>query len=226
MKQSNNKECIVLLSGGLDSATVLSIAKKDFQIKALAFDYGQRHKFELIAAQNIAKNHNIILNKITIDLAQFGKSALTDNINVPKNQKIGKEIPITYVPVRNTIFLSYALAFAEVNEIFDIFIGVNALDYSGYPDCRPEFIKSFEKMANEGTKFSQGKNKIKIHTPLINLTKAEIITEGVKLGVDYSMTHSCYDPSKTGLSCGECDACILRKEGFNAANITDPTNYQ
>tara|TARA_Y100000741_G_scaffold272170_1_gene212253 strand:- start:55 stop:735 length:681 start_codon:yes stop_codon:yes gene_type:complete len=226
MKQSNNKECIVLLSGGLDSATVLSIAKKDFQIKALAFDYGQRHKFELIAAQNIAKNHNIILNKITIDLAQFGKSALTDNINVPKNQKIGKEIPITYVPVRNTIFLSYALAFAEVNEIFDIFIGVNALDYSGYPDCRPEFIKSFEKMANEGTKFSQGKNKIKIHTPLINLTKAEIITEGVKLGVDYSMTHSCYDPSKTGLSCGECDACILRKEGFNVANITDPTNYQ
>ena len=226
MKQSNNKECIVLLSGGLDSATVLSIAKKDFQIKALAFDYGQRHKFELIAAQNIAKNHNIILNKITIDLAQFGKSALTDNINVPKNQKIGKEIPITYVPVRNTIFLSYALAFAEVNEIFDIFIGVNALDYSGYPDCRPEFIKSFEKMANEGTNFSQGKNKIKIHTPLINLTKAEIITEGVKLGVDYSMTHSCYDPSKTGLSCGECDACILRKEGFNAANITDPTNYQ
>ena len=226
MKQSNNNECIVLLSGGLDSATVLSIAKKDFQIKALAFDYGQRHKFELIAAQNIAKNHNIILNKITIDLAQFGKSALTDNINVPKNQKIGKEIPITYVPVRNTIFLSYALAFAEVNEIFDIFIGVNALDYSGYPDCRPEFIKSFEKMANEGTKFSQGKNKIKIHTPLINLTKAEIITEGVKLGVDYSMTHSCYDPSKTGLSCGECDACILRKEGFNVANITDPTNYQ
>ena len=226
MIQSNKKKCIVLLSGGLDSATVLKIAQKDFEVVALAFDYGQRHKFELNAAKKISKKNSIILNEIKIDLAQFGNSALTDDISVPKNQDIGKEIPITYVPVRNTIFLSYALAFAEVNEIFDIFIGVNALDYSGYPDCRPEFITAFEKMANEGTKFAQGKNKITIHTPLIDLTKAQIITKGIKLGVDYSMTHSCYDPSESGLSCGQCDACILRKAGFKAANITDPTSYQ
>ena len=226
MIQSNKKKCIVLLSGGLDSATVLKIAQKDFEVVALAFDYGQRHKFELSAAKKIAKKNSIILNEIKIDLAQFGSSALTDDISVPKNQDIGKEIPITYVPVRNTIFLSYALAFAEVNEIFDIFIGVNALDYSGYPDCRPEFITAFEKMANEGTKFAQGENKIQIHTPLIDLTKAQIITKGIQLGVDYSMTHSCYDPSESGLSCGQCDACILRKAGFEAANITDPTSYQ
>lgn len=226
MIQSNKKKCIVLLSGGLDSATVLKIAKKDFEVVALAFDYGQRHKFELNAAKKIAKKNSIILNEIKIDLAQFGNSALTDDISVPKNQDIGKEIPITYVPVRNTIFLSYALAFAEVNEIFDIFIGVNALDYSGYPDCRPEFITAFEKVANEGTKFAQGENKIQIHTPLIDLTKAQIITKGIQLGVDYSMTHSCYDPSESGLSCGQCDACILRKAGFEAANITDPTSYQ
>ena len=226
MIQSNKKKCIVLLSGGLDSATVLKIAQKDFEVVALAFDYGQRHKFELNAAKKIAKKNSIILNEIKIDLAQFGNSALTDDISVPKNQDIGKEIPVTYVPVRNTIFLSYALAFAEVNEIFDIFIGVNALDYSGYPDCRPEFITAFEKMANEGTKFAQGENKIQIHTPLIDLTKAQIITKGIHLGVDYSMTHSCYDPSESGLSCGQCDACILRKAGFEAANITDPTSYK
>ena len=226
MIQSNKKKCIVLLSGGLDSATVLKIAQKDFEVVALAFDYGQRHKFELNAAKKIAKKNSIILNEIKIDLAQFGNSALTDDISVPKNQDIGKEIPITYVPVRNTIFLSYALAFAEVNEIFDIFIGVNALDYSGYPDCRPEFITAFEKMANEGTKFTQGENKIQIHTPLIDLTKAQIIIKGIQLGVDYSMTHSCYDPSESGLSCRQCDACILRKAGFEAANITDPTSYQ
>ena len=226
MIQSNKKKCIVLLSGGLDSATVLKIAQKDFEVIALAFDYGQRHKFELSSAKKIAKKNSIILNEIKIDLAQFGNSALTDDISVPKNQDIGKEIPITYVPVRNTIFLSYALAFAEVNEIFDIFIGVNALDYSGYPDCRPEFITAFEKMANEGTKFAQGEDKIKIHTPLIDLTKAQIIIKGIQLGVDYSMTHSCYDPSESGLSCRQCDACILRKAGFEAANITDPTSYQ
>jgi 7-cyano-7-deazaguanine synthase len=226
MIQSNKQKCIVLLSGGLDSATVLKIAQKDFEVVALSFDYGQRHKFELSAAKMIAKKNSIILNEIKIDLAQFGNSALTDDISVPKNQDIGKEIPVTYVPVRNTIFLSYALAFAEVNEIFDIFIGVNALDYSGYPDCRPEFITAFEKMANEGTKFAQGEDKIKIHTPLIDLTKAQIITKGIQLGVDYSMTHSCYDPSESGLSCGQCDACILRKAGFEAANITDPTSYQ
>ena len=214
-----------MLSGGLDSATVLNIALKEYQVTALVFDYGQRHKFEISAAKKIADKYDISLRLIKIDLGQFGNSALTDDIEVPKNQEIGKEIPITYVPVRNTIFLSYALAYAEVNNIFDIFIGVNALDYSGYPDCRPEFIEAFEKMANEGTKFAQGNEKIKIHTPLIDLTKAEIISTGTELDVDYKLTHSCYDPSLDGLSCGECDACILRKEGFIAAGVSDPTNY-
>jgi len=225
MQRKIKKHCIVLLSGGLDSATVLNIALKEYQVTALVFDYGQRHKFEISAAKKIADKYDISLRLIKIDLGQFGNSALTDDIEVPKNQEIGKEIPITYVPVRNTIFLSYALAYAEVNNIFDIFIGVNALDYSGYPDCRPEFIEAFEKMANEGTKFAQGNKKIKIHTPLIDLTKAEIISTGTDLDVDYKLTHSCYDPSLDGLSCGECDACILRKEGFIAAGISDPTNY-
>jgi 7-cyano-7-deazaguanine synthase len=225
MQRKIKKHCIVLLSGGLDSATVLNIALKEYQVTALVFDYGQRHKFEISAAKKIADKYDISLRLIKIDLGQFGNSALTDDIEVPKNQEIGKEIPITYVPVRNTIFLSYALAYAEVNNIFDIFIGVNALDYSGYPDCRPEFIEAFEKMANVGTKFAQGNEKIKIHTPLIDLTKAEIISTGTELDVDYKLTHSCYDPSLDGLSCGECDACILRKEGFFAAGISDPTNY-
>ena len=225
MSEKIKKQCIVLLSGGLDSATILNIALENYDVTALIFDYGQRHKFEISAAKKIAKKADIPIKLIIIDLGQFGKSALTDNIEVPKNQDIGKEIPITYVPVRNTIFLSYALALAEVNNIFDIFIGVNALDYSGYPDCRPEFIEAFEKMANEGTKFSQGKQKIRIHTPLINLTKAQIISEGTKLNVNYALTHSCYDPSIDGLSCGECDACILRKEGFKSAGIYDPTRY-
>ena len=225
MSIKSKKQCIVLLSGGLDSSTVLNIALEDYDVTALIFDYGQRHKFEISAAKKIAKAVDVPIKLITIDLGQFGNSALTDNIEVPKNQKIGNEIPITYVPVRNTIFLSYALALAEVNNIFDIFIGVNALDYSGYPDCRPEFIEAFEKMANEGTKFSQGKQKIRIHTPLINLTKAQIISEGTKLNVNYALTHSCYDPSIDGLSCGECDACILRKEGFKTAGIYDPTRY-
>jgi len=225
MIRKTKKQCIVLLSGGLDSATVLNIALKEYQVTALVFDYGQRHKFEISAAEKIADKYDISLRLIKIDLGQFGNSALTDDIEVPKNQEIGKEIPITYVPVRNTIFLSYALAYAEVNNIFDIFIGVNALDYSGYPDCRPEFIEAFEKMANKGTKFAQGNEKIKIHTPLIDLTKAEIISIGTELNVDYKLTHSCYDPSTDGSSCGECDACILRKEGFIAAGISDPTNY-
>jgi len=225
MTDNVKKQCIVLLSGGLDSATVLNIALKEYEVTALVFDYGQRHKFEISAAKKIADLTKTPIKLIKIDLGQFGNSALTDNIDVPKNQEIGKEIPVTYVPVRNTIFLSYALAYAEVNNIYDIFIGVNALDYSGYPDCRPEFIQAFEKMANEGTKFSQGNKKIKIHTPLISLTKAEIITTGTELDVDYKLTHSCYDPSFDGLSCGECDACILRKEGFTKAGISDPTNY-
>ena len=225
MNDNVKKQCIVLLSGGLDSATVLNIALKEYEVTALIFDYGQRHKFEISAAKKIADLAKVPIKLIKIDLGQFGNSALTDNIEVPKNQEIGKEIPVTYVPVRNTIFLSYALAYAEVNNIFDIFIGVNALDYSGYPDCRPEFIQAFEKMANEGTKFAQGNKKIKIHTPLISLTKAEIIKTGTELNVDYKLTHSCYDPSFDGLSCGECDACILRKEGFTKAGISDPTNY-
>ena len=225
MNDNVKKQCIVLLSGGLDSATVLNIALKEYEVTALIFDYGQRHKFEISAAKKIADLAKTPIKLIKIDLGQFGNSALTDNIEVPKNQAIGKEIPVTYVPVRNTIFLSYALAYAEVNNIFDIFIGVNALDYSGYPDCRPEFIQAFEKMANEGTKFAQGNKKIKIHTPLISLTKAEIIKTGTELDVDYKLTHSCYDPSFDGLSCGECDACILRKEGFTKAGISDPTNY-
>jgi len=225
MNDNVKKQCIVLLSGGLDSATVLNIALKEYEVTALIFDYGQRHKFEISAAKKIADLAKAPIKLIKIDLGQFGNSALTDNIEVPKNQEIGKEIPVTYVPVRNTIFLSYALAYAEVNNIFDIFIGVNALDYSGYPDCRPEFIQAFEKMANEGTKFAQGNKKIKIHTPLISLTKAEIIKTGTELDVDYKLTHSCYDPSFDGLSCGECDACILRKEGFTKAGISDPTNY-
>ena len=225
MNDNVKKQCIVLLSGGLDSATVLNIALREYEVTALIFDYGQRHKFEISAAKKIADLAKVPIKLIKIDLGQFGNSALTDNIEVPKNQEIGKEIPVTYVPVRNTIFLSYALAYAEVNNIFDIFIGVNALDYSGYPDCRPEFIQAFEKMANEGTKFAQGNKKIKIHTPLISLTKAEIIKTGTELDVDYKLTHSCYDPSFDGLSCGECDACILRKEGFTKAGISDPTNY-
>ena len=225
MNDNVKKQCIVLLSGGLDSATILNIALKEYEVTAVVFDYGQRHKFEISAAKKIADLAKTPIKLIKIDLGQFGNSALTDNIEVPKNQEIGKEIPVTYVPVRNTIFLSYALAYAEVNNIFDIFIGVNALDYSGYPDCRPEFIQAFEKMANEGTKFAQGNKKIKIHTPLISLTKAEIIKTGTELDVDYKLTHSCYDPSFDGLSCGECDACILRKEGFTKAGISDPTNY-
>ena len=225
--KSLKPKCIVLLSGGLDSTTVLALAKRDFHIFALSFDYGQRHKFELDAAKVIAKKNAVdSFQTITIDLKQFGKSALTDEIAVPKNQEIGDDIPITYVPVRNTIFLSYALAYAEVNNIYDIFIGVNALDYSGYPDCRPEYIGAFEKMANLGTKFSQGSKKITIHTPLINMTKSEIILKGHQLGVSYKDTHSCYDPSNEGLACGECDACILRKKGFTMSNITDPTLYQ
>ena len=172
MSVKSKKQCIVLLSGGLDSSTVLNIALEDYDVTALIFDYGQRHKFEISAAKKIAKAVDVPIKLITIDLGQFGNSALTDNIEVPKNQKIGNEIPITYVPVRNTIFLSYALAYAEVNNIFDIFIGVNALDYSGYPDCRPEFIEAFEKMANEGTKFAQGNDKIKIHTCLLYTSDA------------------------------------------------------
>lgn len=226
------KKAVILLSGGLDSTTVLAIAKKQkFEPYALSFDYGQRHKIELKSAQKIAKNFAVKDHKIAkIDLRIFGGSALTDDIAVPKSKSRVDvtKIPITYVPARNTIFLSYALAYAETIKAFDIFIGVNAIDYSGYPDCRPEFIKTFAKLANLATAVGvKKKNKFKIHTPLLEMSKKEIIETGISLGVDYSQTHSCYDPVvKSGkvYACGICDSCKLRKEGFRAAGIEDLVN--
>ena len=225
------KKAIILLSGGLDSTTCLAIAKsKNYSLYALSFRYGQRHEFEIGAAKECAQLFQVEDHVIMdIDLRAFGGSALTDNIDVPKNNKDiankGK-IPITYVPARNTIFLSFALAYAETIKSQNIFIGVNALDYSGYPDCRPEYIESFEAMSNLATKAGvEGKSHIKIHTPLIDLSKKEIIEKGIGLDVDYSLTHSCYDPDPTGISCGLCDACTLRKEGFKKTSIADPIQY-
>ena len=225
------KKAVILLSGGLDSATCLAIAKLDgYELHALSFNYGQRHKFEIEAAKSVAKsigakNH---IN-LTIDLRAFGGSALTDDIKVPKERdanQIADEIPITYVPARNTIFLSFGLAFAETIKSNDIFIGVNALDYSGYPDCRPEYIQSFEKMAQLATKSGTEKNnQIRLHTPLIQLTKAEIIKTGLALGVNYGITHSCYDPVDNGNPCGACDACQIRLKGFLDAGLSDPLIY-
>ncbi len=213
------KSCVILLSGGLDSTTTLAIAKSQgYKIYALSFDYGQRHKIELEAAKKIANFFAVAEHKIAkIDLRLFGNSALTDNIAVPKDQldNNNQSIPITYVPARNTIFLSFALAYAETINAFDIFIGANAVDYSGYPDCRDEYIRAFEEMANLATKASISENKkFSIHRPLISLTKSEIIRKGIDLGVDYSMTISCYDPSTTGDACGHCDSCLLRNRGF------------
>ena len=219
---------IVLLSGGLDSTTVLAIAKAhDFECYALSFDYGQKQRSELESAKTIAKQSKVVEHRIMkISLADIGGSALTDDkIDVPKYSK-SDEIPVTYVPARNTIFLSFALAWAEVIDCQKIYIGVNALDYSGYPDCRPEFIKAFEDMANLATKQSVEGEKIEIRTPLISMTKAEIIQKGLSLGVDYSQTISCYLANSNGEACGECDACVLRINGFNNANIKDPTFYQ
>jgi len=219
---------VVLLSGGLDSSTVLAIAVDEgYEPYALSFRYGQRHKVELEAAKRIAKSFNTKEHVIVdIDLRQFGGSALTDNIDVPKDRsedQMGTEIPITYVPARNTIFLSYALAWAEVLGCRHIHLGVNVLDYSGYPDCRPEYIESFEKMANLATKASvEGEEKLSIHTPLINLTKAEIIQKGIALNVDYSLTSSCYDPSPKGKPCLQCDSCQLRVKGFSEIGMDDP----
>jgi 7-cyano-7-deazaguanine synthase len=228
----NSQKAVVLSSGGIDSTTVMAIAKQEgFEIFSLSFFYGQRHFFEIEAARKVAdtlgaKKHLII----DIDLKKIGGSALTDNnIDVPKyknTQRMPDEIPVTYVPARNTIFLSYALAWAEVLQSSDIFIGVNAIDYSGYPDCRPEYIESFERMANLATKTGvEGKTKLKIRVPLIHMTKAQIIKKGVELGVDYSLTRSCYDPSSDNLACGQCDSCIIRKQGFKEAGIIDPTEY-
>lgn len=227
------KKAVVLLSGGLDSTTVLAIAKDlGFETYALSFAYGQRHKIELESATNIAQKLEVKEHRVAkIDLRIFGNSALTDEIEVPKDRNIAedKNIPITYVPARNTIFLSYALAYAEVIGAFNIFIGVNAVDYSGYPDCRPEFIEAFEKMANLATAAGvENKEYLKIQTPLMSLSKKEIIQKGMALNVDYSWTHSCYDPiKKDGLdySCKECESCKLRIEGFHLAGIKDPINY-
>ena len=221
-------KAIVLLSGGLDSTTVLAIAKAhDFECYALSFDYGQKQRSELESAKTIANQSNVEEHRIMkISLADIGGSALTDDeIDVPKYSE-SDEIPVTYVPARNTIFLSFALAWAEVIDCQKIYIGVNALDYSGYPDCRPEFIKAFETMANLATKQSVEGEKIEILTPLISLTKAQIIQKGLSLGVDYSQTISCYLANSNGEACGECDACVLRINGFNNANIKDPTFYQ
>ena len=225
-----SNKAVILLSGGLDSTTCLAIAKhQGFDLNALTFNYGQRHDFELKSAQKIVdhfqiKNHSIV----NIDLAQFGGSALTDEIDVPKNRSESEmtDIPVTYVPARNTVFLSLAIAWAETLNAFDIFIGVNALDYSGYPDCRPEYIAAFEKTANLATKAGVSGQNFKIHTPLINMKKSEIILNGLELNVDYSLTSSCYDPLKNGDPCGQCDACILRLKGFQEADALDPLSYQ
>jgi len=223
------KKAVVLLSGGLDSATALAIAKTEgFECYALSFRYGQRHAIELECAQQVADTQGVTEHRtIDIDLAVFGGSALTDmNIDVPHDADANDEIPVTYVPARNTIFLSYALAWAEVLGSTDLFIGVNALDYSGYPDCRPEFIAAYEAMANLATKAGvTGKEKLTIHTPLIDLTKAQIIQKGLELGVDYGTTSSCYDPAPNGASCGTCDSCRLRLKGFNEAGTIDPRKY-
>ena len=224
---------IILLSGGLDSATCLALAKTEgfSPLYTMAFDYGQRHRQELLAAQRISRAMGVAEHRVMqIDLRQFGKSALTADISVPKDRDesaMGHDIPITYVPARNTIFLSYALAWAEVLDVHDVYIGVNAVDYSGYPDCRPEFISAFEQMANLATRMTTqpGSRPFTIHTPLIHLTKAKIIQQGTTLGVDYSMTHSCYDPASDGLACGHCDSCVLRKRGFTDAGVPDPTRY-
>tara|TARA_Y100000994_G_scaffold9240_1_gene7613 strand:- start:128 stop:814 length:687 start_codon:yes stop_codon:yes gene_type:complete len=223
------KKAVVLLSGGLDSTTCIAIAKKaGFRIAALTINYGQRHKFELDAAKQIIDHYQINNHSmVDIDLSQFGGSALTDDIEIPKDRsdKDMSDIPVTYVPARNTVFLSLALAWAETLQAFDIFIGVNALDYSGYPDCRPEYIASFERTANLATREGVSGNNFKIHTPLINMTKSEIINTGLKLGIDYGMTSTCYDPDTNGKPCGKCDACFLRLKGFKQAGAIDPLNY-
>ncbi len=225
---SISKPAVVLLSGGLDSATCLAICKnRGFTPYAISFRYGQRHVVELKQAARIASSSGVAKHVvINIDLAAIGGSALTDTrLSVPKHElasDIGTEIPVTYVPARNTVFLAYALGWAEVLGAFDIFIGVNALDYSGYPDCRPEFVTAFEKMANLATKAGVEGNPLKIHTPLIDMTKAEIIRLGLSLGVDYSQTFSCYDPSEQGIACGHCDSCLLRLRGFEQNGMSDP----
>lgn len=227
---ANSRKAVVLLSGGLDSTTTLALAQSQgFECCALTMQYGQRHTGEIEAARQIARQRQVLHHIIVpIDLRQFGGSALTSDMPVPKDRPLDEMshgIPITYVPARNTIFLSFALAWAEVLGSADIFLGVNALDYSGYPDCRPEYIAAFEKMANLATRAGVEGARMTIHTPLIQMTKAEIIRQGIALGVDYALTTSCYDPSPEGLACGHCDACQLRLKGFTESGLTDPRGY-
>ena len=224
------RPAVVLLSGGLDSTTTLAIAiAEGYETCALSFDYGQRHCLEIEAARRVASSLGAREHRVAkIDLRIFGGSALTDDLNVPKQRsetEINQGIPVTYVPARNTIFLAYALAWAEVIQACDIFLGVNAIDYSGYPDCRPEFIEAFENLANLGTKAGAEGRRFEIHTPLIKFSKAEIIHKAVELSVDLSLTHSCYDPTPEGLACGECDSCLLRLKGFREGGIKDPIRY-
>jgi 7-cyano-7-deazaguanine synthase len=229
---TSEKPAVILLSGGLDSATAAAIARHEgFTLWALSVDYGQRHRFELDAARRVANALGVRRHVVlAVDLAQLGGSALTDAIAVPKDRgsdEMSHGIPITYVPARNTVLLSLALAYAEVVGAADIFLGVNAIDYSGYPDCRPEYVAAFAELANLATKASvEGRLKFAIHAPLIHMTKAQIIRRGLELGVDYSLTHSCYDPDSTGQSCGRCDACTLRLKGFAEAGEKDPAKYK
>jgi len=223
------KRAVVLLSGGLDSATVLAMAAAEgYENHAMSFNYGQRHAVELTCAAEQAAFRAVEHRVVEIDLRAFGGSALTAEIEVPKHadvEELSEEIPVTYVPARNTVFLSYALAWAEVLGANDIFLGVNALDYSGYPDCRPEFIEAYEVMANLATVAGVQGRRLRIHTPLIHLTKAEIIQRGLELGVDFAKTTSCYDPAPDGRACGHCDSCLLRLKGFSGAGIDDPRTY-
>ncbi|MFM7166875.1 MAG: 7-cyano-7-deazaguanine synthase QueC [Planctomycetaceae bacterium] len=226
----NAPRAVVLLSGGLDSATALAVARSQgYELHAISFDYGQRHRFELAAAQKVAQAAAVASHVLfRVDTSIFRGSALTNDIPVPHNRaeaEMSSGIPVTYVPARNTIFLSVALGLAESLQANDLFLGVNAVDYSGYPDCRPEFVQAFEKMANLATKVGVEGGQIRIHAPLIHLTKGQIIQQGLQLSVDYSLTHSCYDPAADGASCGECDSCQLRLKGFAEAGVTDPIRY-
>jgi 7-cyano-7-deazaguanine synthase len=225
------EKAVILSSGGIDSTTAMAVAReRGFRLFSLSFDYGQRHRCELAAARRVAESFKVQKHLVVnIDLTAIGGSALTSTLAVPKGratEEMSSDIPVTYVPARNTIFLSYSLAWAEVLEAAHIFIGVNAIDYSGYPDCRPEFIKAFEAMANLAVKAAvQDRVSIHIETPLIHMTKAQIIRAGISLGVDYALTHSCYDPSPEGAACGQCDSCVLRRRGFQEAGVPDPTRY-
>jgi 7-cyano-7-deazaguanine synthase len=227
-----DRKAVVLLSGGLDSTTVAAIAQQQgYVVYALSFDYGQSHKLELESAARVAKELGLAQHAVVkVDLRSFGGSALTSDTPIPKHRsaaEIGNGVPVTYVPARNTVFLALALAWAETLGATDIFVGVNALDYSGYPDCRPEFITAFERMANLGTKIgTEGGARIRIHAPLISMTKKEIVETGLSLGIDYSITTTCYDPSPTGEACGACDACLLRLKGFEQAGVADPALYR